>query len=140
MYLSPSIEEKYEVLAKLSEGGMGAVYKVRHRLLDEMRVIKVILPQAGPSLEMRERFLREARAASRLSHPNVARIFDFLVDEAGQQLLVLEYIDGLTLKQVVAFSGPLVQGLVVEIARQALDALEALTKAAWFTETSRRTT
>jgi len=104
--LSPSIEDKYEVLAKISEGGMGAVYKVRHRLLDEVRVIKVVLPHAGPASELRDRFLGEARAASRLTHPNIARILDFLVDEEGQQLLVLEHIDGPTLREALDRSGP----------------------------------
>jgi serine/threonine-protein kinase len=127
--LPPSIEDKYEVLAKLEEGGMGAVYKVRHRLLDEVRVVKVVLPDAGPSAEMRDRFLREARAASRLRHPNIAQILDFLVGEEGQQLLVLEYIDGPTLKEVVALSGPPPLGLTLEIARQALEALGSLHRA-----------
>jgi TonB family protein len=127
--LPPSIEDRYEVLAKLDEGGMGAVYKVRHRLLDEVRVVKVVLPGAGPSAEMRDRFLREARAASRLRHPNIAQILDFLVGEEGQQLLVLEYIDGPTLKEVVALAGPPPLGLTLEIARQALDALGSLHRA-----------
>jgi serine/threonine-protein kinase len=124
--LPPSIEDKYEILAKISEGGMGAVYKVRHRLLDEVRVIKVVLPHAGPMSELRDRFLGEARAASRLSHPNIARILDFLVDEEGQQLLELEHIDGPTLREVLERSGPPPLGLAVEIARQALEALGAL--------------
>jgi serine/threonine-protein kinase len=121
--LSPSIQEKYEILAKLSEGGMGAVYKVRHRLLDEIRVIKVALPQAGPTAERRERFLSEARSASRLVHPHIARILDFLIDERDQQVLVFEHIDGLNLKEVIALTGPPPLGLTVEIARQALEAL-----------------
>jgi eukaryotic-like serine/threonine-protein kinase len=124
--LSPSIEDKYEVLAKLSEGGMGAIYKVRHRLLDEVRVIKVVLRHAGPAGELRDRFLGEARTASRLIHPNLARILDFLIDEQEQQLLVMEHIDGPTLQQVLDRSGPPPLGLALEIARQALEALGAL--------------
>ena len=126
MTLPPSIEDKYEVLAKLSEGGMGAIYKVRHRLLDEVRVIKVVLRHAGPAGELRDRFLGEARTASRLIHPNLARILDFLVDEQEQQLLVMEHIDGPTLQGVLSRFGPPPQGLALEIARQALDALGAL--------------
>jgi len=124
--LPPSIEDKYEILAKLSEGGMGAIYKVRHRLLDEVRVIKVVLRHAGPAGELRDRFLGEARTASRLIHPNLARILDFLVDEQEQQLLVMEHIDGPTLQQVLDRSGTPPLGLALEIARQALDALGAL--------------
>src|SRR5436305_6346282 len=117
------LEGKYAVLAKLSEGGMGAVYKVRHLLLDEVRVVKVILPHLGPTPELSDRFLREARAASRLRHPNIAQILDFTVDREGRELLVLEFIDGLTLKEVLERTGPPPLGLSVEVARQSLAAL-----------------
>jgi serine/threonine-protein kinase len=123
MSFPQSIEGKYEVLAKLSEGGMGAVYKVRHTLLDEVRVIKVILPHLGHTAELSDRFLREARAASRLRHPNIAQILDFLVDKQGHELLVMEFIDGLTLKEILRRTGPPSLGLAVEISRQALAAL-----------------
>jgi serine/threonine-protein kinase len=118
-----SIEGKYKVLAKLSEGGMGAVYKVRHTLLDEIRVVKVILPHLGHTEELSDRFLREARAASRLRHANIAQILDFTVDEQGHELLVMEFIDGLTVKEILQRTGPPPLGLAVEIARQALAAL-----------------
>jgi TonB family protein len=121
--LPQSIEGKYELLAKLSEGGMGAVYKVRHTLLDEVRVIKVILPHLGHGAELSDRFLREARAASRLRHANIAQILDFMVDNEGRELLVMEFIDGLNLKEILRRTGPPPLGLAVEIARQALAAL-----------------
>jgi len=121
--LPASIEGKYVVLAKLSEGGMGAVYKVRHKLLDEIRVVKVILPHLGHTAELSDRFLREARAASRLRHANIAQILDFTVDEQGNELLVMEFIDGLTVKEILQRTGPPPLGLAIEIARQALAAL-----------------
>jgi serine/threonine-protein kinase len=121
--LPASIEGKYVVLAKLSEGGMGAVYKVRHKLLDEIRVVKVILPHLGHTAELSDRFLREARAASRLRHANIAQILDFTVDEQGHELLVMEFIDGLTVKEILQRTGPPPLGLTIEIARQALAAL-----------------
>ncbi len=123
MALPASIEGKYVVLAKLSEGGMGAVYKVRHKLLDEIRVVKVILPHLGHTAELSDRFLREARAASRLRHANIAQILDFTVDEQGNELLVMELIDGLTVKEILQRTGPPPLGLAIEIARQALAAL-----------------
>ena len=123
MALPASIEGKYVVLAKLSEGGMGAVYKVRHTLLDEIRVIKVILPHLGHTAELSDRFLREARAASRLRHANIAQILDFTVDQQGNELLVMEFIDGLTVKEILQRTGPPPLGLAIEIARQALAAL-----------------
>lgn len=120
------IDGKYEVLAKIREGGMGAVYKVRHLLLDEVRVIKVVHPNLDADPEVRARFLREARAASRLRHPNVTQLFDFMIDPAGDQFLVLEYIDGLTLRDLLRRHGPPSLALIVEIARQSLAALAYL--------------
>ena len=121
--LQGQIDGKYEILAKIREGGMGAVYKVRHLLLDEIRVAKVIHPHLDDDPEVRARFLREARAASRLRHPNIAQLFDFMVDPAGDQFLVLEYIDGLTLRDLLRRSGPPALALALEIARQSLAAL-----------------
>jgi serine/threonine-protein kinase len=121
--LQGQIDGKYEILAKIREGGMGTVYKVRHLLLDEIRVAKVIHPHLDDDSEARARFLREARAASRLRHPNIAQLFDFMVDPAGEQFLVLEYIDGLTLRDLLRRHGPPSLGLAVEIARQSLAAL-----------------
>lgn len=121
--LQGHIDGKYEILAKIREGGMGAVYKVRHLLLDEIRVAKVIHPDLDDDPEARARFLREARAASRLRHPNIAQLFDFMVDPAGDQFLVLEYIDGLTLRDLLRRHGPPSLALALEIARQSLAAL-----------------
>ena len=70
------IEGKFEVLHKISEGGMGAVYKVRHILLDQPFVIKVIRPQHQGDKDLQERFLCDAQAAIRLRHANIAEIHD----------------------------------------------------------------
>lgn len=121
--LLPDIEDKYEVLHKLGEGGMGAVYKVRHRLLDELRVIKVIQPQHAQRPNLRERFRREAQAAIRLRHPNIAQVHDFSIDEQGTAYTVMEFIEGLTLKQLLAHGDPPAVSLAVEVAMQALGAL-----------------
>jgi eukaryotic-like serine/threonine-protein kinase len=121
--LQGTIDGKYEILAKIREGGMGAVYKVRHLLLDEIRVAKVIHPHLDDDPDVRTRFLREARAASRLRHPNIAQLFDFMIDPAGDQFLVLEFIDGLTLRDLLRRHGPPVLPLGLEIARQSLAAL-----------------
>ncbi len=121
--LLPDIEDKYEVLHKLGEGGMGAVYKVRHRLLDELRVIKVIQPQHAQRPNLRERFRREAQAAIRLRHPNIAQVHDFSIDEQGTAYTVMEFIEGLTLKQLLTHGDPPAVSLAVEVSIQALGAL-----------------
>ena len=117
------LEGKYEILDKIREGGMGSVYKVRHRLLDEVRVVKVMRPHLAEDEVLRERFLREAKVAIRLHHQNLAQIYDFTVDDKGYAYLVMEFIDGLNLQEVIKVLGRPTIGLVLEIADQSLDAL-----------------
>ena len=121
--LHEQIEGKYEILQKVKEGGMGAIYKVRHRLLDEVRIIKVIRSHADPAGEAGERFLREARSAIRLRHPNIATLHDFAIAEDGQAFIVMELIDGWTLLELLQGYGPPPLSLALEIARQSLKAL-----------------
>jgi TonB family protein len=124
--LNEQIDGKYEILAKIREGGMGAIYKVRHRLLDEVRVVKVIRTQGEAGKEAADRFLSEAKAAIKLRHPNVAVLHDFAVGSDGQAFIVMEYIDGWTLLEVLTGYGPPPIGLTLEIARQSLKALAYL--------------
>jgi TonB family protein len=121
--LQQQLEGKYEILEKIKEGGMGAVYKVRHRFLDEIRVIKVIRPALEPTQDLSDRFLREARMAIRLRHPSIAVLHDFAVADDGNAFIVMEYIAGLTLEDVLTSGGPPPLGLALEIASQALRAI-----------------
>jgi TonB family protein len=121
--LDEQIDGKYEILAKLREGGMGAIYKVRHRLLDEVRVVKVIRAQVERSSDSSDRFLREAQAAIKLRHPNIAVLFDFAVAPDGQAFIVMEFIAGWNLQELLLGYGPPPLGLTLEIARQSLKAL-----------------
>ncbi|MDX1503326.1 MAG: protein kinase [Thermoanaerobaculia bacterium] len=117
---------KYEILGKIREGGMGSIYKVRHRLLEQMRVIKVLHPQLAHDDKVRLRFQNEAKVAIRLRHPNIAQLFDFSVDDSGVAYIVMEYIDGVNLHELVEASGPPSLGLAVEIGGQSLRALRYL--------------
>lgn len=121
--LHQQIEGKYEILAKIREGGMGAVYKVRHQLLDEVRVIKVIRHHLQATPDLADRFRREAQVAIRLRHPNIAQLHDFAVDGEGNAFIVMEFIDGITLEELAAGPELPATGLVLEIAQQALRAL-----------------
>lgn len=116
-------EGKYEVIGKIAEGGMGAVFKVRHRLLDEIRVIKVMRPQAAESEEQRKRFLREAQTATKLRHPNIVTFHDFGMDENDTAYMVMEFVDGVTLAHLIRKSGALPLGIALELAKQCLSAL-----------------
>ncbi len=120
------IEGKYEILEKLNEGGMGAVYKVQHRLLEEIRVIKVIRPQLQSDENLRRRFLREARAAVKLRHPNIAELYDFTVADDGTAYMVIEFIDGVDLVHLIEQSSLPPIGLVLDIGIQSLRALAYL--------------
>ncbi len=117
---------KYEILGKLKEGGMGSIYQVRHRLLDEVRVIKVLKPHLALQEDLRLRFHNEAKAAIRLRHPNIAHLYDFSIDDRGNAYIVMEYIDGVTLQELLAKSGPPSLPLGLEIGRQCLQAVAYL--------------
>jgi serine/threonine protein kinase len=119
----PSLEGKYEVLEKLHEGGMGAVYKVRHRLLDEVRVIKVMRPQYEADEGLRTRFLREAQMAVKLRHPHIAQMYDFAFDDSGRGFIVMEYVEGISLQQLLERVGAPDLGLSLDLARQTLEAI-----------------
>ncbi len=117
------IEGKYEILGKIREGGMGTIYKVRHRLLDEVRVVKVMKPSITADEELKRRFAEEAKMATRLKHPNIGTIHDFALDDDGTGYLVMEYIDGVNLAELLHSKGPPGLPLVLEITHQSLLAL-----------------
>jgi serine/threonine-protein kinase len=117
------IEGKYEIIEKIREGGMGSIYKVRHRLLEEIRVVKVMKPQVLADEELKHRFAEEARTATRLKHPNICTIHDFALDDDGTAYLVMEFIEGLTLAELLRTQGPPGLAMTLQIAHQALLAL-----------------
>jgi serine/threonine-protein kinase len=125
MTLPPEVLETYEVLERIREGGMGAVYKVRHRRLGALRVVKILHSEDRADPELIARFAREARLGGELSHPNLAQILDLSEDCTWA---VMEYIDGVPLDEMLRTEGPLPVGLAVEVARQALSALAYLHK------------
>jgi serine/threonine protein kinase len=112
------IEGKYEILEKIKEGGMGTIYKVRHRLLDEVRVVKVMRPQIGADEELKRRFTQEAKTATRLKHPNIGAILDFALDSDGMAYIVMEFIDGVNLTELLRASGAPGVPMTLELAHQ----------------------
>src|SRR5215813_7830032 len=120
-----TLDGKYRIDARLNEGGMGTVYRGTHVLMDKTVAIKVLHPTLAADEKIVARFSREARAASRISHPNALSVTDFGEDESGHVFLVMEFLSGKTLKQVIRDEGPLPLARVVDIARQIGDALHA---------------
>jgi Tol biopolymer transport system component len=94
----------YEIVEKLGEGGMGAVYKARDTHLDRFVAIKVLPPDKLSDLERRRRFVQEAKAASKLNHPNIVTVYDIAHAE-GVEFIAMEYVAGHTLVQLIAREG-----------------------------------
>jgi serine/threonine protein kinase len=117
------LDGRYEILAPLAEGGMGAVYRARRTLLGDEVAIKIVrADQTGDA--PRERFLRESRACARLRHPNIVSILDFNADQAEHPFLVMELLNGPSLKEEIAASGRLPVSDVQDIVRQVCEALQ----------------
>ncbi|HEY2960843.1 MAG TPA: serine/threonine-protein kinase [Pyrinomonadaceae bacterium] len=123
--IGTTLAGKYRVDERLNEGGMGTVYRATHVLMEKTVAIKVLRPSLAADEKIVARFSREARAASRISHPNALSVTDFGEDENGTVFLVMEFLSGRTLKQVIREDGPLPLQRTVEITRQVGDALNA---------------
>src|SRR6266850_518423 len=115
--LGKTLADKYRIEERLSEGGMGTVYRGTHVLMDKTVAIKVLRPSLAADEKIVARFSREARAASRLSHPHALSVTDFGEDEDGRVFLVMEYLNGKTLKEIIRNEGPLPLARVAEIVR-----------------------
>ena len=118
------LDERFEVRSVLGTGGMGAVYRAYQRSTDREVAIKVIDPRRVRDVGAVRRFLREAKLASQLSHPNTVSVFDFGQSADGYLYLVMELVKGRTLSAVVREEGALGLERAVRIAIQLCDALE----------------
>ena len=123
--LGKVLASKYRMDERLNEGGMGAVYRGTHVLMDKTVAVKVLRPALAADEKIVARFSREARAASRISHPHALSVTDFGESEDGVVFLVMEYLDGKTLKEIIREQGPMPLSRVVEIIRQVGGALDA---------------
>ena len=119
------IAERYHVLKKLGEGGMGQVYLAEHVKMGRQSAVKVMHPAMVHDAATIGRFNREAANASRIDHPNVAGIYDFGETPDGLVYLAMQYIQGQTLTEIVKANGALAPVRAAEITRQAAEGLHA---------------
>lgn len=116
------INERYEILKSIGEGGMANVYLAHDAILDRDVAIKVLRGDLENNEKFIRRFQREAKSVSDLSHPNIVEVYD-VGEEEGQHYIVMEYIDGKTLKQLVQKRGALTVSEVIDIMAQITDGL-----------------
>lgn len=114
----------YALEEKLGEGGMGTVYRARHKTLGRTVALKVLRPEMATNREMSQRFLFEAQALNRVKHPNMVEVFDLVHQPGAPPYFVMELLEGQSVR-AAGKSRPLELRRVVRLARQAAEALAA---------------
>ncbi len=117
------IAGKYVVEREIGRGGMGRIVAARHQQLEERVALKFLLAPEDRAEEFNARFLREAQVTAKLRGAHVARTLDFGVTEQGDPFIVMEYLDGINLRELLRESGPLPVDVAVDYAMQACTGL-----------------
>ncbi|HEY0427238.1 MAG TPA: protein kinase [Pyrinomonadaceae bacterium] len=126
-FIGQTLDHKYKIEKELGRGGMGTVYLATHVGTERPVALKIIAPQFMERLEFVERFRREARAAGRLRHPNVVNVTDFGFAETKKgkvAYLVMEYLDGVTLGEVLEEEKKLPVSWTIDILEQVCSAVQ----------------
>jgi serine/threonine protein kinase len=132
----------YRITAELAQGGMGAVYRGRHQNLPREVVVKSILLASFPpkaQAHLKARFVREAYVQSQLDHPNIVRVYEFFTTEENYYL-VMEFVDGMSMRELLERRGALDPDHALPIFKQALSALSYAHNFICVDETGRRLT
>ena len=107
------LANRYELLGKIGTGGMAVVYRAYDTSLDRTVAIKLLRDEYADDPEFARRFQKEAQAVARMSHQNIVNIYDY-GESDGVAYLVMEYVEGHTLKEIISSAGPLPVGLVID--------------------------
>lgn len=118
------IENKYRLDTELGVGGMGLVYRATRLLIGDDVAVKILNSTLVSDEQAAERFRREAQAAARLKHPNVVTVYDFGITSDGLTYLVMELVEGESLRQIIKKRGPLTSPAASEIITQVCAALD----------------
>ena len=119
------LSERYRVIKRLAGGGMGEVYRGHDLLLDRPVAVKVLQSNLAADPEHLERFKAEARSAARFSHPCVVAVYDWGSEDDSTYYMVMEYVSGSDLRDLLVRRAEIEQGVVLEIMAEVCDALEA---------------
>jgi serine/threonine-protein kinase len=122
-FIGLTVNGKFKVEAMIGQGGMGKVYRARHLTLDRPVVLKMLHRTYSDDPQIMARFQREARAASRLNHPNSIAVLDFGAAEDGTLFMAMEYLAGRDLSRVISQDWPLQEPRIIRIGAQILSAL-----------------
>ncbi|MBZ5646833.1 MAG: protein kinase [Acidobacteriia bacterium] len=116
---------KYEILDKIGSGGMASVYKARHLAFNEIRAIKVVSSRLMDDDLFLKRFKNEAIITRKLQHPNAVRVDDLDTTDDGRPFIIMEFVAGRDLREVIEKEGPLLVRRALRIGKQILSALSA---------------
>ena len=124
-FVGRTLDEKYRVEERLAAGGMGAVYRARHLLMDRPVALKFLHQRLVEDEAARVRFLTEARAAVKLRHPNAVSVTDFGQTSEGCIYIVMELLEGRTLREILSREAPLETARAISIMLQTSGAVAA---------------
>lgn len=122
--LGKTLNQKYHLEARLGRGGMGTVYRARRVQIRDTVAVKILHPDYVTDARVVERFHRESQAAARLKHPNAVSVYDTGVSEEGLLYIVMEFVEGRTLRDFIRQRSPLTPAMAAEITRQVCAALD----------------
>jgi eukaryotic-like serine/threonine-protein kinase len=123
-FVGTTFAGKYKILGLIGVGAMGRVYKAKHLTLDAEVALKLVNPDVAADAQTAKRFHTEARAASRLRHPNTIQILDFGQAESGALFLVMEYLKGRTVARILEEEQTITPRRISDMLGQALNALD----------------
>src|SRR4029079_12828896 len=113
-FVGKVIDGRYEIQSRIGEGGMGVVYKARQISIDRVIALKMLNPEMAADQTWVQRFYNEAKACSRLQHPNTIRMFDFGQTQDGRLFMTMEFLDGQSLRAALQ-RGPLAPQRVIKV-------------------------